>query len=66
MKVQIDIEEADLRAALLHILKDKYPAEILTSFGSNDFEVKMTYRANETWKRPRYLRFHLERHPSLI
>jgi hypothetical protein len=65
MRVQIEINETDLRAAVLEFLNTKYPQDILTSFRSNDFEVKMTYRENEAWRTPKYLRFTVDRHTSL-
>jgi hypothetical protein len=65
MKTTIEVDESDLRSAVLAYLRTKYPADVLNSFASNDFHVKMTYRANETWRRPKFLRLVIERHTSL-
>jgi hypothetical protein len=65
MKTTIEINDSDLRSAVLAYLQTKYPADVLTSFASNDFQVKMTYRSNETWRRPQFLRLVVERHTSL-
>lgn len=66
MKTTIEINDADLRGAVLAYLRVKYPADVLNSFASNDFQVKMTYRENETWRRPKFLRLVVERYTSLI
>lgn len=65
MKTTIEINDSDMRSAVLEFLRKKYPDDVLTSFGSNDFEVKMTYRTNETWRRPKYLRLVVSRYTSL-
>jgi hypothetical protein len=65
MKTTIELDESDIRAAVLSYLRVKYPAEVLTNFGSNPIQIKTTYRANETWRRPKHLRLLIERHSSL-
>jgi hypothetical protein len=65
MNIEITIDESDMRAAVHAFLKTRYPKEITDNFGLNDFEVKMTYRANETWRRPKYLRLHVSKRTSL-
>ncbi len=46
-------------------LAEKYPAEVLANFGCNQVEVKMTYRENETWRKPAFLRLAIERQVEL-
>lgn len=61
MKISVELTESDLRALAYQKLKGTVPDHVLESFGSNDFEVKMTYRENETWRCPRYLRLSFSR-----
>ena len=65
MKIQIEITETDLRKLAYEKLKESYPADVVSNFGFNNLQVKMTYRANETWRRPRYMRFLIEKEVSL-
>jgi hypothetical protein len=61
MKLILEITEADVRKLVHEKLSQIYPVEALHCFGDHQFEVKMTYRANETWRRPKYLRLHIEK-----
>jgi hypothetical protein len=65
MRTTIEIRDSDLRSAVFEFLKNKYPADLLTSFASNDFQVKMTYRNNEAWRTPTYLRLVVDRESTL-
>lgn len=66
MNIELTITEADMRAAMHAFLKTRYPKEVTDNFGMSDFEVKMTYRANETWRRPKYLRLRVSRRSNLV
>lgn len=66
MNIEITIDESDMRAAMHAYLKTRYPREVTDNFGLNDFEVKMTYRGNETWRRPKYLRLRVNKRTNLV
>ena len=67
MKVALELNESDIRLAILKVLTEKgYPPHMLEWFGSNDFEVKTTYRSNEGWRKPRYLRFTIDKVVKLL
>ena len=58
MNVTIELEERDIRHAVYeYLVKEGYPAKVLQLFGSNAFEVKMTYGEKEKFRSPRYMRF---------
>ncbi len=62
MKVTVELDQSDIRKAILAKLTAQgYPDELLSWFGANDFEIKTTYRSNESWRKPMYVRFRIEK-----
>lgn len=62
MKNTLELNAGDIRIAILEYLRKRdYPDAVLESFGANDFSIRTTWRSNETWRRPTYVRFIVEK-----
>jgi hypothetical protein len=65
MKIRVEIDSSEIRGAIRQRLLGRIPSEMTEFFGRADVEVKMTYRSNATWRRPKYLRMVIEKEIEL-